>query len=233
MKPLIAMFGNVKDDGAVSLFSSYSNAIEAAGGIPVIVPYADKKATLGELLARCDAYFFTGGADIHPSRYGEECSPHCGETQPLRDELELAAFPTVFATGKPILGVCRGHQLINVALGGTLCQDLPGECPTGINHRQSAPKTEPSHEIVIAPNTPLAALIGKERMMGNSFHHQAVKTLGKELAVMATAEDGTVEATYHVSHPYLRSYQWHPERLSPFDGDNLRLFADFVSACRQ
>jgi putative glutamine amidotransferase len=134
-------------------------------------------------------------------------------------------------TEKPVLGICRGAQLINIALGGTLYQDLPTELPTEISHRQTEPKFSPAHSVKILADTPLYDLVQKDRMTANSFHHQAVKTLGKGLELMALADDGVVEAFYLPGERYLRAYQWHPERLFAIDSDNRLLFEDFTAHC--
>lgn len=129
------------------------------------------------------------------------------------------------------MAICRGAQLVNVALGGTLYQDIPTEIISNIPHRQTEPKDSHSHEICVFENTPLRNLVMSERIKVNSFHHQALKLLGNGLSVMATADDGVIEAVYSTEHPYLLAYQWHPERL--FDADNLNrvLFTDFIDAC--
>jgi putative glutamine amidotransferase len=139
----------------------------------------------------------------------------------------------VLASKKPILGICRGAQMINVALGGTLYQDIATQLQTELSHRQTEGKFEHSHAVNILQGTPLFALLHQERIPANSFHHQAVKALGEGLAVMARADDGVVEALYHTVHPYLRLYQWHPERLCKTDSAALSVFADFVASCRK
>ena len=133
--------------------------------------------------------------------------------------------------GKPLLGICRGAQLINVALGGSLYQDIPSEYKTEIAHRQGEEKMEYSHSVTVLENTPLAALVGEGELPANSFHHQAAKRLGNGLLPMAYAADGIVEAMYFPAHTYLRAYQWHPERLCERDEKNKALFSEFITAC--
>ena len=115
--------------------------------------------------------------------------------------------------GQPIMGICRGCQLINVAMDGTLYQDIPSELNTNILHKQTEPKNQPSHSVTIKRGTPLFELIGNDKMTANSFHHQAVKQMGKDLKSMAVADDGIIETLYCESEQYIRAYQWHPERL--------------------
>lgn len=233
MKPLISLLAEVDDEKKNGMKHSYSVAIEQAGGIALQLPYSENEEALEDYVARLDGFVFTGGADIDPKHYGEATKPTCGTIFSLRDAFELQMFEKILSAKKPILGICRGVQLINVSLGGTLYQDIPTEYETALVHRQTTPATAPSHDILIRENTPLAALLGKTRITGNSFHHQAIKTLGKSLSVTATAEDGTIEAVTYEGDSYLRGYQWHPERLCVFDSDNLRLFEEFIEVCKK
>ena len=231
--PIIGLLAAIDDEATATLLSPYATAIESAGGLPLLLPYTERADTVARFVTLCDGFFFTGGVDIHPSRYGQAVSPACGDVQALRDTLEFAVWEQVLPTGKPILGVCRGAQLINVALGGTLYQDVPTERPSDIAHRQTEGKFEYSHDVVIVEDTPLHRLCGQSRMRGNSFHHQAIRTLGQGLEVMAHAEDGVIEAVWLPSHPYLRAYQWHPERLYRKDEYNRTLFDEFISASKK
>ena len=127
------------------------------------------------------------------------------------------------------MGICRGAQLVNVALGGTLYQDLPTEIESDILHRQKEGILDYSHEIKVVKGAPLYALMGEERIKANSFHHQAIRKLGEGLKVMANADDGVVEAVWYEGDRYLRAYQWHPERLYEADDFNKRIFDDFIA----
>ena len=196
------------------------------------MPYVSDDSAIEAFVTLCDGFFFTGGADVSPTRYGEQPKPACGDIQYNRDELEYRVLEQALRTAKPILAVCRGAQLVNVAFGGTLYQDIPSEMDTSIPHRQSEPKFSPSHSVTVWENTPLRALTGRERIPANSFHHQAIKTLGTGLEIMATADDGIVEAVYLPQVRYLRAYQWHPERLYENDRYNRLIFEDFIKACR-
>ena len=231
MQPIIGLTIAIENGGTLGTRSSYPRAIERAGGLPLLFPsYADMRS-LDEVIELCDGFFFTGGVDLEPAVYGEEKKPTCGETQPQRDAMELALLSLAIKANKPILAVCRGAQLVNAMLGGTLYQDLPTEWGEAVNHRQPiAKREEPSHDILITRGTPLFELTGKDRMVGNSFHHQAVKVLGRGLLPMATAEDGLIEGFYHPGMRYLRAYQWHPELIYDYDA-NSALFMDFIAAC--
>ena len=233
MNPIIGMLASVDDEATTSVLRPYTSAVERAGGVPVLLPYTENAAVIDRFVAMCDGICFTGGVDIAPAYYKEPVSERCGEIQPLRDAMEFAVMSEVLATGKPLLGICRGAQLLNVALGGTLYQDLPSERPSDVAHRQAEDKFEFSHDIVVLPDTPLCSLLGTTRTRGNSFHHQAVKALGRGLRVMAEAEDGVIEAFWSTEHPYLRAYQWHPERLYKKDENSRVLFYDFISACKK
>ena len=232
MKPIIGVTAAIDEKKSPSSFFAYSRAIEKAGGLPLLLPYIEDAEALDDFIATCDGIFLTGGMDIEPSRYGEEKHPKCGECQPNRDRLEYEVLSRAVAADKPILAICRGHQLVNVYFGGTLYQHLPEQKPSDIPHVQSGDPFIPSHPILIEDGTPLAELIGKRQMTGNSFHHQAVKTVGEGLSVMAYSPDGLIEGLWRPSATYLRTYQWHPERLVDIDGDSLTLFLDFIAAAK-
>ena len=231
MKPIIGLLAEIDNRRNTKVQHGYALTISNAGGIPVLLPQTDSLEAIKDYIDLCDGFLFTGGADVSPARYGEEARPTLGKLQPLRDEFEFRAFEAIFATTKPILAICRGAQLINVALGGSLYQDLPDEFPSSVSHNQTEPKNLPSHPVRVIPETPLACLLGDNGIKANSFHHQAVKVLGKGLRVMATAEDGIIEAFYLDSERYLRAYQWHPERISAVDKGNRLVFSDFIAAC--
>ncbi len=235
MKPIIGLLGEVDDERASRVNYAYINAVEGSGGVPMLLPYTDSDETIREYIALCDGFLFTGGADIAPERYGEVTSPACGSIQKYRDEFELATFREVYnKTKKPILAICRGIQLVNVALGGTLYQDIPSEIPGDIRHRQLEPKNAPSHSVTVVSGSPLSRIAdGAKNVTANSFHHQAIKTLGRGLSVMALADDGIIEAVYADGERYMRAYQWHPERLCNTDINNRRIFDDFIASCEK
>ena len=230
MKVIIGILTEVDDELTTKVRGSYINAIEKSGGVPVVLPYVKDERTIEDFADICDGFLFTGGVDVDPSRYGEEAKPTCEKPQLFRDELEFCALRVILRKAKPILAICRGAQLINAALGGTLYQDIPSECPSHVLHRQTEPDNAPSHDVRVLPSTPLSEIIKSERMAANSFHHQAIKTLGEGLRAMATAEDGIIEAFYSTTEDYLYAYQWHPERLFDTDLQNRLIFEDFTSA---
>lgn len=232
MKPIIGLFAVIEDDKQTRMSNQYAKVIEDCGGIPIIFPYTEKEETLTGFMDICDGFCFTGGADISPSRYGEETKNTCGTLQPYRDDLDFRAFAKAITMKKPILAICRGMQLVNVAMGGTLYQDLPTEIPSQVLHRRGEHRYSLLHEVRVLDDTPLRALVKTERMQANSYHHQAVKTLGEGLVVMAVADDGIVEAFYAPDRPFLRAYQWHPEHLLATDENNLLIFGEFITACK-
>ena len=233
MKPIIGMLAQIDDERTSKIVNAYTNAIESSGGIPILLPYVKNEETIESFVNMCDGFLFSGGVDIAPARYGEETKPTCGQIQLYRDELEFKIFDKIIKTHKPILAICRGIQIINVALGGTLYQDIPTEIDTQLLHkRQSDDSPVPMHSVKIIEGTPLFDLIGNVTMNANSYHHQAIKDLGHGLKVMALAEDGIIEAAYLDSERYIRAYQWHPEKIYDTSADNRLIFDDFIKACR-
>ncbi len=228
MKPVIGLFVSIDNERTTSVFDAYVRSVELAGGAPMIIPCVEDGETLDALIDICDGFIFTGGVDIDPCHYGEQIIDACGEIHAYRDSLELSAFPKIFNTGKPIMGICRGSQLINVALGGTLYQDIPSQLEGCMQHKQTEPKFSYSHDVTVLKDTPLYSLLGTERIKANTFHHQAIKTLGQGLQVMAKADDGIIEAIYLPGDRYLRAYQWHPERLHAADEYHRAIFRELI-----
>ena len=233
MKPFILVTTEVSDDGKAMLNQKYSEAVLDAGAMAIIMPYIKDDSAIDKYVEMADGFLFTGGVDVYPKWYGEEKLATCGDIQPLRDEIEFKLWERAYKTGKPILTICRGTQVANIALGGTLYQDIPTECPSDICHRQESGTLTYSHSVNVIEGTPLYDISGCERIPANSFHHQALKELGRGLAVMATADDGIIEALYSTEHPYLRLYQWHPERLYHMDERMQTVFREFVEKAKE
>lgn len=232
--PIICLTPSVSDELDTTVNSTYVHALVSAGALPYPLPLLGDDALLQRVVDMCDGFVFSGGGDVNPHRYGEEIKPTCGSITEARDDLELRLFAMAHAAGKPMIGICRGAQVLNVALGGTLHQDIPSEIETSIAHRQSEPKFAMSHEVRVLPDTPLYTLTdGHDRLRVNSFHHQSVKALAPGLVPMAYADDGVLEAAYLDDTHYLSIYQWHPERLVDACPYNRAIFDEFIAACRK
>lgn len=209
---------------------TYPRAVAAAGGIPLLVPPMPDAEATGQILDVLDGVLFPGGLDVQPAAYGEAPHPTTLIDEVL-DALELRLAERAVAREVPTLGLCRGQQLLNVALGGSLIQDLPSE---GLRHPQSphhGPRSELVHRIEVAPDSRLAEVFGSESLAVNSYHHQAVRRLGRGLRPVAWSSDGVIEGVESADHPWLLAVQFHPEDLVTFHEPSRRLFEAFVQAC--
>ena len=232
MKPKIAILPLV-DAQRESwwMLPGYMNGILDAGGMPVMLPLTRDPEALDEIAGSYDGFLFPGGQDVTPALYGQEKSPECGETCEDLDEMSKALFERILGTGKPILGICRGLQLLNVLLGGTLYQDLPTEHPSEVEHHMRPPYDAVTHSVEVAQDSPLHALLGRTSLGVNSYHHQAVRDLSPQLRAMARSEDGLVEAAWMPGKQFLWAFQWHPEFSYKTDESSRRIFKAFVNAC--
>ena len=209
---------------------AYADAVLAAGGLPVPIPYGDG-AVAGAYLALCDGLVVTGGAfDVPPERYGASRSAACGPAKVERTDFEWALCEAALAGRIPLLGVCGGMQLVNVVRGGTLVQDLPAG--TGLSHEQPEPKDRPWHAVEIVPGTLLASLVGGQPLPANSTHHQAVDRPGAGVLVSGRAPDGVVEAIELPDAPFALGVQWHPEAVGRHEPRHLALYRGLVAAAR-
>jgi putative glutamine amidotransferase len=196
----------------MALGMTYVQAVEAAGGIPVVVPpLADRD--VARMLARLDALVLSGGPDLAPGADGAGPHVELGVTEPRLDGFEYAMAREAARLELPILGICRGAQTLNVARGGTLHQHLPDVVGDAISHRQTEDGRVPTHPVAVAPGSRLAAVLGTRRLDVNSFHHQAVDRLGAGLRACAWAPDGTIEAIEDPEMPFVLAVQWHAEAL--------------------
>lgn len=233
MKPTVAIV-SLYDEKLESywMLPGYAQGLEDAGAIPVILPLTSDEEALARYVQLFDGFLFPGGHDLDPALYGEKPTEQCGIWISQRDDMEKRLFPMVLQTGKPMLGICRGIQLFNVMLGGTLYQDIPTECPSDVEHHETAPYDKVAHSVEIRPDTPLYKAVGLTQMGVNSYHHQGVKTLGTGLAVAATAPDGMVESVYLPDHKFALAVQWHPEFSRLSDPNSRKIFSAFVEACQ-
>jgi putative glutamine amidotransferase len=216
----------------------YILTLTAAGAIPWLIPLVDDD-TLRRIYEQLDGVFLPGGADIDPATYGAEPHPLCDKTDRERDRVEVALARWALEEEKPVLGVCRGMQLINVAAGGSLYQDIAEELPGALKHDyfpfrgQSYARDYLAHEVRVTGGTRLARLMGAGPLRVNSMHHQGVKTLGHGLLPTAVAPDGLVEAIEGDRDGYLVAVQWHPEALTDNDERTRGIFTDFIGAAEE
>ena len=212
--------------------AAYVSAVAAAGGLPLVLPPAVPASSAGQLAEALDGLLISGGADIDPVRYGATPHPKLGPLEPDRDAFEFAMLDAARARGLPVLAICRGMQVVNVALGGTLWQDLPTERPGGVHHDGTWARTARVHAIEVVAGSALARSVGAGPVTVNSFHHQGVRRLAPGLAPTATAPDGLIEGFESADGPWLVGVQWHPEAFhAETDSPDSRLFQAFVRAC--
>jgi putative glutamine amidotransferase len=212
----------------------YSRVVAAAGGLPVMVPLLEDEDTLRALYDRLDGVLIPGGVDLDPSNYGETPLPTCGRLDPARDRVELRFARWAIAEGKPLFGLCRGLQIVNVALGGTLYQDIAAQRSDAIKHdyfpTAGYSRDHLAHSVTVSSGSRLDALVGSAPLRVNSMHHQAVKDLAPGLAPTAVAPDGLIEALEATDQSFVLGVQWHPESLTERDPRMHRLVAGFVEA---
>jgi putative glutamine amidotransferase len=219
------------------LRKTYTDAIAAAGGVPFIIPVVEDEDVLRALYDRLDGLLISGGGDIDPSQYGELPQPGLGTTDPLRDNVEMPLTRWALEDGKPVLGICRGLQVINVAMGGTLYQDISSEIKTNLVHDSSFTRqdwTYMAHDLRLDPDSKLARLFGTTLFPTNSLHHQSIKTVASGLEAVGWAPDGVVEAVEGSNGHFLVGVQCHPEALQGTADPRWQvLFRQFVESCKQ
>ena len=211
------------DKSMVCVNEDYLNALWGAGANPSVLSPRTDEDYIKEVAESFDGFVFCGGADIDPKYYGEDIDG-AENICSSRDEFERILFNAVHATGKPILGICRGMQVINVFLGGSLYQHIDG-------HVQEQQRSVRSHFVSLIEDTCLHIIIEKENIEVNSFHHQVVKVLANGLAVDAVSEDGYIEAYHALEHPFLLCVQWHPESYYDYCETSKKIFKAFLEAC--
>ncbi len=238
-KPIIGISSSVIVDESGSFAGykrayvnkDYVDAVVRAGGVPLIIPFTTNKEVIISQAQLIDGLILSGGHDVSPYNYGQEPSQKLGETFPERDTYEMILLEESKKRNIPILGICRGSQLINVAAGGTLYQDLsliPGNI---LKHNQVNKPTLKTHLIKIGENSIISSFFGKETMV-NSFHHQAIDKVADDFKVVARANDGVVEAIEHKTYKFLVAVQWHPEMLAVECEKARELFAKFVEEAK-
>lgn len=213
---------------------TYIEAIYDAGGVPVILPILQCEAFIDELIDRIDGLLLTGGDDIHPHLYHEMKEKVCGRVCEQLDAFEWLIVQKVMEKKKPILGICRGFQFINVYFNGTLIQDIEtyDSKPRSFSHRQEPPYDEPAHDVRLVSGGMLEKWLGVSQLAVNSRHHQGIKRLGEGLVAEAIAPDGLIEAIRHPKYPFVVAVQWHPELRYKKDPSESLLFKQFVQVCK-
>ena len=231
-KPIIGVTPSVDEEHHRCLVQpGYLESIDRAGGLPLMLPLTDREEDIARFVEICDGFLFVGGPDIEPWRYGQELLPECGPQNKERDAMEWKLMEAALAADKPIFGVCRGIQVLNTVLGGTLYQDIPSQYKTELCHSMPEPPyNRTAHLFRVVEGTPLAKLPCAEGI--NSRHHQAILDLAPGLEIMAYSSDGIIEAAWMPGKRFVWAVQWHPEAFWEEEGLNIELFRAFVEAAK-
>ncbi|RMG74618.1 MAG: gamma-glutamyl-gamma-aminobutyrate hydrolase family protein [Chloroflexi bacterium] len=235
-KPLIGITAAVSSDQYgkefLRVYAKNITALEKAGGIPIVIPCNLSSETLRLLYERVDGVLLPGGGDIDPSYYGAELHPTTNSIDPQRDQTEITVARWAVDEKLPIMGICRGHQVFNVALGGTLIQDIASEVTPSLVHESdsSTPRNLLAHSVMVDANSCLAGILHHTQPLVNSIHHQAIGQLAPGLRPTAYSPDGIIEAVEIPEHPFALTVQWHPEDLVDDSDSMLNLFRAFVIA---
>ncbi len=234
-KPVIGITAAFDFDKSVSnLRDDYYEAIIQCGAVPVIIPVTENKSVWVEYLDLCDGLVLSGGPDVDAEYFGQSNMPYAKEISPIRDSMELYLAQQAIAADLPVLGICRGIQVINIAAGGSIFQDIYTEnnsCKTLIQHSQKAPRWFQIHRVDIIEPSCLFVVFGRDTIRVNSFHHQAVSDVAPGFVVNAYSEDGIIEAISCESKKFILGVQWHPENLWRRDRAHLKLFERLVAVC--
>lgn len=224
---------NNQAEPLIVLQERYARAIQEAGALALVLPIAPSRSATRKILQCLDGIVVSGGNfDIDPGLYGEASVEQLGNIKKERTQFELGLISLALRHDLPILGVCGGAQAINVALGGSLYQDIGSQLPGAAEHQQAALKERGGHRVRILEGTKLRRIVGRDSLEVNTTHHQAVKKLGKGLVVNATAEDRVIEGIESKDHSFVLGVQWHPEFLTHRDRSQRKIFTAFVLACK-
>ena len=223
-----------KREGLYSLASRYCDAIENAGGLPIIIPHSRSRTQIRHLLKRIDGLLISGGGfDIDPAYYSEQPIAKLGKINPQRTFTELEVIGFGLDRDLPMLGICGGAQAINVALGGSLYQDIPTQCPAALKHQQEERSSNCGHVVEVVRGTLLYKICRCRKLNVNTTHHQAIRRIGEGIAINAMAPDGLIEGIESKNHSFVVGLQWHPEVLAQSEVIQRRIFSSFVLACRR
>lgn len=231
MRPVIGITcGEDISSGRVFLPQAYIESVKEAGGIPLLLPPVFC-ADYAPILKRIEGLLLSGGVDVDPVYFNEEPLPALGEITPGRDQFEVSFVRQLLKRDLPILAICRGIQVLNIAAGGSVMQDIPSQIKDSIKHSQDAPRSYPTHKVNLISGTKLYQIYERLSIRVNSFHHQAVKHPGSGFIATAWAADGVIEAIESEKHSFVVGVQWHPECMVRTDGETRKLFSTFVEAC--
>jgi len=248
--PVILVTPDVEEKGsefgdlAISLSMRYQRTLAGLGAVPLVLSAAISREVIAESVRRCDAVLLTGGEDVDPRVYESRLPAKLRNKVQLtpdgghRDFREILLIDEAFRQRKPLLAICRGHQILNVALGGTLVADLPTQFPKGLNHRRMDQRAKVVHEVRLESDSLLARIVGAQTLGVNSTHHQAVARVASALRVVGASSDGVIEAlelkpSLAASLPWLLGVQFHPERLADRHPEHERIFRAFIEAARK
>lgn len=227
-KPIIAITAQINyENGDLICRQSYVRQVLKSGGFPILLPPTEQPQQAAELF---DGFILSGGGDIDAKRYGE-LPLYCENISDLRDDYEMELVAQILKSNKPLFAICRGIQVLNVAMGGTLYQDLPIQNPSEINHRMAKVSNKVQHNVRIMDASLLKTVLKSDKTMVNSYHHQAIKKVADGLKIAALADDEVIEAVYTPDQSFCLGVQWHPERLDNSDTENL--FSAFISAAKK
>ena len=243
MAPIIGITATLKEDvdavaerplgRFVRTDLDYVEGVVGAGGVPVVLPPVGDERAAETVIQSLDGLLLSGGSDLDPRYYGEEPVPELGPTIPERDAFEMALVGLALRRGMPVFGICRGMQVLNVALGGTLYQDLPSQWKGDVlKHRQDTPKWQPTHEVEVGDGSYIAGVMDRGMVKVNSYHHQGIRDLADGLVVTGRSSDGVIEAVEasDLSKRWLLGVQWHAEAMRGAGPQQERLFEAHVSA---
>ncbi|WP_296397956.1 gamma-glutamyl-gamma-aminobutyrate hydrolase family protein [Acidaminococcus timonensis] len=237
-RPLIGVSGShmVDDHGTFAGYhrsyvnDDYIRSVNEAGGVAILVPFTEDEEATKEIMSRVDGLVLSGGHDVYPLLYGEEPCRQIGPVWPARDKFDLLLLKEAERRGIPVMGICRGCQIINVGHGGTLYQDLSLDKDSYVKHSQNQDPATPTHTIEIQEGSRAAQILGRTEWVTNTHHHQTVHKVGQGLVVTARAKDGTVEILEGTGTHYLMGYQFHPEMMSINNDLAKAIFQDFIAA---
>lgn len=232
MKPVIGVTTDIENESKNVLYNSNVQAIIRAGGLPIIIPTGIEQ-DVKQLSSMLDGLLLTGGGDVDPMLYGEEPHKNLDDVSPRRDLIEVVLAKEMMQANKPVLGICRGLQIINIALDGNMYQDIYSQREeTLLQHSQKASWYHSSHFVQVKKGTILEAITKSDQIKVNSFHHQAVRDVPLPLIISGVASDGTVEAIESTEHDFVLGVQWHPESLAEIkDKVSLDIFNQFLKKC--